>query len=398
MSEWGLTYRGFRRKAYYDIISSMEQKARDLFGAEIDLSSASPLALFLRVVAFGLSLLWAVAESVYHASYVDTASGQTLDYIVKYAGISRRAATPARRVLRFTGDPGTIIPQGFLVETEDGPPRFATIYTAAIEGDGRVTILAEADEPGTTGNVAAGTLTAIVNPIPGVISVANIESEADVYGLDRESDHELRERYYSSLAKGGASTRDAILAAILEVPGVRTARVFHNTTMSIDDDGRPPKSVEAVVFGGSIDDVGRAIHNTIAAGIESHGDVEAAITDASGQAQMIRFNRAEVVDIYVSADVVRSALYPLDGDDQVRDAIIKYIGGTDTQGINHRGLELGQAVIWTAMIQAVRNVPGVQDVAILIGTAPEPTETANITMNHRQVAETTPDKVVVSSV
>src|SRR5690606_34906413 len=124
----------------------MERKAQDLLGADIDLSSASPLALFLRVIAFGISLIWMVAERVYYAAFVDTATGQSLDYAVKYAGIARRPASPARRMLVFTGDPGVTIPQGFLVETEQGV-RFATTEARAIEASGQVEVLAEAVVP-----------------------------------------------------------------------------------------------------------------------------------------------------------------------------------------------------------------------------------------------------------
>jgi Uncharacterized homolog of phage Mu protein gp47 len=101
MAEWGVTDRGFRRKTYQDIIADMEAKAKDLFGADIDLSSASSLALFLRVVAFALSLLWQVAERVYYSAYIDTATGQSLDYAVKYAGISRRPPSHAWRLSSF---------------------------------------------------------------------------------------------------------------------------------------------------------------------------------------------------------------------------------------------------------------------------------------------------------
>ena len=396
MSDWGVTDKGFRRKAYHDIIASMEGKARDLFGAEIDLSSASPLALFLRVIAFALSLLWAVAERVYYAGYVDTAIGQSLDYAVKYAGIARRPASPARRMLLFDGDPGIVIPEGFLVETEDSTVRFATLEKVTIGSEGTAQVLAEAETPGVLGNLAPGTLTVITNPMPGVASVINIESEGNVDGLNRETDRELRERYYLSLSLGGASTIDAILASVLEVPGVRTARVFHNPLIETDAEGRPPKSVEVVVLGGAEMDVAQAIHQTIAAGIQPYGEIEVVVKDAGGQDQTIRFSRAEVVDIYVSVTVTTDALYPLDGDEQVQDAIIRYVGGIDNQGAPHSGLGLGQDVVWTALIQVARSVPGVQDVAITVGTAPNPTGTVNLGIGDRQVAETTPDKVVVT--
>ena len=397
MSDWGVTDRGFRRKAYYDIIASMEQKAKDLFGADIDLSSASPLALFLRVVAFGLSLLWAVAEKVYYSAFVGTSTGQSLDYAVKYAGIARRSATPARRVLQFTGDPDVVVPAGFLVETEDGTVRLVTTDDATIGTEGTAQILAEAETPGVIGNLAPGTITVITNPLPGLSAVTNIESGDNVDGLNRETDRELRERYFLSLSAGGASTIDAILASVLEVPGVRTARVFHNPLIETDAEGRPPKSVEVVTLGGAEADIAQAIHQTIAAGIQPYGQIEVVVKDAGGQYQTIRFSRAEVIDIHVNATVTTNTLYPLDGDSKVQDAIVAYIGGMDNHGEPRNGLGLGQDVIWTALIEAARSVPGVQDVSIAVGTASNPVGTSNITIADREVAEGNPVRVVVNS-
>lgn len=394
MAEWGVTLFGFRRKAYQNIIADMESKARNLLGIDIDLSSASPLALILRVIAFGLSLLWAVAERVYYSAFVETATGQSLDYAAKRAGISRRPASPARRMLRFTGDPGTLIPKGFLIGTEDQTIRFATLVDIIIESSGEVEVLAEAVTPGTAGNVPAGRLNRITNPIAGVESVVNIEHGQNVDGLNRETDMELRERYYLSLSTGGASTIDSIRASVLSVPGVRSAKVRHNTTMSVVN-GMPPKSVSVVVLGGSDADVAQAIHKTIAAGIEPHGDIEVYVEDVGGELQLIRFSRAQVVDVYASIQLTTSASYPLDGDTQVTDAVIKYIGGVDSRGEMHQGLGLNETVIWSAVIEAVRSVEGVVDVDVQIGLDSGSLSRANIPIGTTEVAETSAEKITI---
>src|SRR5690606_20572579 len=167
MAEWGVTDRGFRRKTYQDIIADMETKAKDLFGPNIDLSSASPLALFLRVVAFALSLLWQVAERVYASAYIDTATGQSLDYAVKYAGISRRPPSHAWRLVRFAGEPGVLIPRGFLIETEGGV-RYAATEGAVIGPDGHVGVMTRSVGTGWGVNVSPDQLNIIANPVPGV--------------------------------------------------------------------------------------------------------------------------------------------------------------------------------------------------------------------------------------
>ena len=109
--EWGATDKVFAGRLIR-ILSIPWSERRRTCPANIDLSSASPLALFLRVIAFALSLLWAVAERVYYAGYVDTAIGQSLDYAVKYAGIARRPAGAKDAVVRR--GPGHRDPRGLL--------------------------------------------------------------------------------------------------------------------------------------------------------------------------------------------------------------------------------------------------------------------------------------------
>lgn len=397
MNDWGVTEKGFRRKTYQDIIDSMERKAQDLFGSEIDLSSASPLALFLRVIAFSLSLIWSVIEKVYYSAFVGTSTGQSLDYAVRFAGISRRAASHALRALEFSGEQGVLIPKGFLVETPDGAPRYETINAVVIGNTGKAYVMARSTETGRAVNVSDGSLVVAVNPIPGIAGIKNVGSPDDVDALDCETDRELRERYYLSLAKGGAGTLDAILAAVLEVPGVQTAIAFHNTSMAIDGEGRPPKSVEIVTLGGATADVARAIHGTLSGGIEPTGEIETTVRDAAGQEQIVRFSRAESVNVYVMAAVVKNHLYPADGDELVQRAIIEYIGGVAADGEEYTGLALGQNVIQSALVQAARSVTGVEDVTVTLGLESSPSGSGNINLTGRQVAITAADKVVVQS-
>ena len=111
---------------------------------------------------------------------------------------------------------------------------------------------------------------------------------------------------------------------------------------------------------------------------------------------MVRFNRAEIVDIYVHVVVRTTAAYPSDGDEQIKDEIIRYIGGIDSRGELRAGVGLGEDVIWTALIQAARRVQGVLDVDVMVGTSTDPTGRGNVPIGPRQVAETSLDKITIS--
>src|SRR5690606_20251025 len=94
-------------------------------------------------------------------------------------GVFRHPATPATGTVVFTGQPGTVIPAGFVVLTEavgTSPAiEFQTKERVQIGEDGTVTAVVECLEPGTIGNVAANTITLLSEPLNGIVSVTNPE-------------------------------------------------------------------------------------------------------------------------------------------------------------------------------------------------------------------------------
>lgn len=395
MSQFGLTDTGFRRKRFDDVLSGMESRAETLFGKKIDLSSRSPLAKILRLVCWVAAQLWALAERVYHSGYVESATGAQLDAVVRtFSGIRRKPAAKAVGTLTITGDPATEIPAGFLVDTDSLPPvRFRTTHAVTIPGGGEVDVEIEAVNPGAAGNVAAETITVIVNPTAGVGAVMNAGPTAG--GQDRETDAELQFRHRQSLARGGASTREAIRSSIMEAPGVRQAFVFHNIAMDEDGEGRPPKSVEAVVLGGTDMEVAKAILDSLAAGIEPFGEVEVQVPDIGGELQTIRFNRPGALEVFVTVTVDATPEFPVDGEDQVRDQIVAYIGGMDSNGTVHPGTGIGEDVVHSRVIDAAHNVPGTRKVTVVMGLEEEYQDEVDIEVGIREVAETSVENIAV---
>lgn len=146
-------------------------------------------------------------------------------------GFARRPAQPARLTLRFsraTPAPEPIsIPQGTRAQTPGGIA-FRTLEEAVLpQGGTRVDVPAEAEVPGTLGNVPAGAVTELRDALPGVEAVTNLTPGA---GGQDEEDLEAQKarfaRYLASLARG---TLPALEAAALEVrtpSGLRPAAVL----------------------------------------------------------------------------------------------------------------------------------------------------------------------------
>lgn len=420
MPEYGVTEKGFKRKSYEDILENQKEKARSLFGDDVNLDHSSPLGKLIRNFSLESAQNWSTLEDVYNASFLDYTNGASLDYLCKLIGISRRPANPARSSQSqiFEGDNGTVIPSGFLVETEERI-RYITTESGVIE-NGTAEVDIEAVEPGASGNVNTNTITVIVNPISGLDSTYNPASTVD--GRDVESDYQLRERFRNSLATGGGSTIDAIRAELLQLGGVIDAVVNQNNTMNdaydlldqmeteyqnenyqnmydLIPDVRnaiaDAKSIKSTIFGGVDQEIAEILFENVAAGIQTLGDITIDIEDDRGNLQPISFSRQNFVEVYVNATLTTNSEFPADGNTQVETEIIKYIGGIDQNNDSFDGLTLGEDVIRTRIIAAIHNVDGIVDVDLTIGESDTTLDYTNITIGEQSAATTDTTKVVV---
>lgn len=396
MDRFGLTDSGFKRKTYSDIIVDLETRVKELYGDNVNLSERSPLGLFLKVIAWVTSILWQLAEKIYYSAYVDDSEGVQLDKVARNIGVIRRGSRQAIGALLVTGNEGTVISKDNLIIGTKDNITFTPSDTVTIGPSGNIEIPIIAVTAGASGNVPANTITEIITPLAGLQSVTNQDPTKE--GRNSETDKEFRERYYSSIARAGASTIDSITASLLDVEDVRTAIVLENTSNEIDSDGRPPKSIQCYVLGGTKKLVAEAIFFTKPAGIETYGEEVETVTDLSGRDHVIKFSYALVKSIFIKIDLIRNNKYRHNGDLLIKSEIIKYIGGYDSDGQLYNGLNIGQDVIFTKLVNAISKVDGVEDFTLTIGLSIDGLQSANIEIQPVEVAETSLDRIVINYV
>lgn len=245
---------------------------------------------------------------------------------------------------------------GFKSGDANGTKEFDWYTTSSVSANIRARV------GGADGNVGSNSIESLPSPPSGVDRVTNLyptgtTEYADTNGLEftigreRESDSELRNRAQDAVTGGGDATHDAIVAELINnVSGVTSVTVFENKT---DNDntgsgGLPPHSFEAVVFGGDDDDVANSIFDTKAVTARDYGGangtaVTVSVTsEVSGQTRDITFSRPTQIDIDMTIDVVIDESYI--GDDNLRDRIVEYIGGTLSNGSEVVGLGVGEDV------------------------------------------------------
>ncbi|MGN7359450.1 baseplate J/gp47 family protein [Paenibacillus sp. SAF-054] len=389
-----LTEKGFQRKRFEDLFAEAEDKAKEVFGEKVNTSERSFLGILLRLFAWFMAKLWGLAEDVYNSGYIPTATGNNLDRLGPNVGITRVLDQYAAGYVILTGTPAHTETAGFRVGTETG-----IIYEALEDftfgPDGKASVKVEALEPGQSGNIAAGMITVIVNPNPDVTAVTNPERITG--GREKETDPEFRSRYELSVAGGGSASVDAIRGALLRLDKVRAAAVIENNTMQPDTDGRPPKSIQVYVLGGDDQEVAETIFTKQSGGIETYGDISKEVLDLGGYPHIIKFSHAEEVPIFANIEVIKNDRYPANGDELIRNAIIRYIGGEDAAGSYYNGLSMGGSVVYTRLISAVYSVDGVEDVALTVGSSVETMLGQNVQIAPYQVAQTTAGHIEVLS-
>lgn len=394
MPDFGLTPQGFKRKTYPDILADKEVRAKALFGDDVNLAENSPLGLWIRLHAWEVSKLWELAESVYNAAYKDTAEGVSLYGVGKYIGIQPKQPEKAAAATGFiiTGFPGTEVPLGFLVGTQDDIT-FETLQAVKIGADGTAEVPIRCTVAGEAGNVPANTITEIISPKSGILSVTNTTETSG--GKDMEADDEFKIRYDKSLAMGGSSTAAAIEATLLGLPGVKDAIVEENEEAEPLNE-IPPKSVAPFVYGGDDYEIAEAIFTVKAGGIQSFGNVIIPITDSKGKTHPIGFSRPANVPVWVNISLTTDSNFPDNGNDLVRTEVIKYIGGMDVDATEYNGLTQGQSVILIKIISVAQIVPGITDMQVTLSADGITFVAANIEIQARHIAITDHTKVVVS--
>ncbi|MBM9576962.1 baseplate J/gp47 family protein [Leptospira sp. 201903070] len=326
----GVTEQGFIRKTRDEIIAELEENYKTRLGNDIDLSIVSEDGIRMRILADELDKIHQLAEAVFYSNFAHTATGVSLDRVLNPLGSERQPAKRSIVALAFSGLEGALIPAGVICQTGSGI-LFITIESGVIAG-GTTLVNAQAVEIdyGVSGNVLANTIDTINTPVSGVDSVTNPEPARG--GRSIETDYEFLNRFIQEGVNGGSSAAN-VQGALNNLESILNAVVYENVSDFMDEDGRPPHSMEAVIEGGSPEEIGDLFLKNWPGGIEAFGAEMTTVLDNKGVARTYYFNRPEDVLVYVNLDIVKDlGLWVPGSESIVKTNCIKVIGGVDTIG------------------------------------------------------------------
>lgn len=183
--------------------SDYEKKYNEVTGESLVLARSDPATLILYACAVQLFQGFKYIDKAGKMDLLKYTYGDYLDHAAAMKGIAREPAKPARAMVRFTLSgirPETVeIPQG--IQVTDGEIYFETEQHAEIKaGEEKADVECVCLISGVDGNdLQPGEIDTLVNPIPYVASVTNIEKTAG--GIDIENDDSMKERVYIAPSK-----------------------------------------------------------------------------------------------------------------------------------------------------------------------------------------------------
>lgn len=204
----------FSQDTYQRLLQKMLDRVPDTY----DKRDTSPIPTALGPAAWIMEGFYLSLDQVQRTAFVQTATGQSLDYLAVIAGLTRYPASSAVRLGVFN----TAVPIGARFSTIDGADSINFVVTAATDTANQYQLTAET--PGLVGNGYAGAILPIT-AIQGLTSARL--TDILVPGDDEETDEELRDRLITSLnerpfAGNIASYRENILA----IDGVGAVQVY----------------------------------------------------------------------------------------------------------------------------------------------------------------------------
>jgi uncharacterized phage protein gp47/JayE len=261
-----ITAAGISAPTHAEVVASLENGYRAIFGPDIDVSELSREGQLLRVFAACISDANAATVAVYNSFSPATAQGAGLSSAVKINGLTRKSSSKSQALVRVIGVAGTTISAGIVQDIAG--TKWDLPASVVIPPAGEITVTATCRK---AGDVAApvGTITSIVTPTLGWQSVSN--TAAATPGAAVETDAALRRRQALSVTVPSTTIRAGLHGALLALPGVTAAEVFENDADTTDSNGLPAHSIACVVQGGDSTQIGRtiALHKT--PGTYTHG-------------------------------------------------------------------------------------------------------------------------------
>ena len=302
---------GLQIKTVTEIVSALIAGFQSIYGSDINTDQNSPDGQALNIVAQAIADQLELLAQVYTSFDPDSVFGVQCDKRFALNGITRQAGSYTLQPVDVTFDRAVTIngidalesnpsAQVFTVQDDSGN-QFLLQTTYAASGAGTPSLIFQAAELGKV-LTTVNTITTVATVTLGVTGVNN-SSGPVVVGQDEETDTQFNIRRAKSFSLASTGPADAVLAALLELPGVVDAYVAENTTGGVVS-GVSAHAIWCIVSGGVDADVANVIRVKKAPGCDMDGAVSVVLSRPAGNTFTAKFDRPVNENLYLKLTLV----------------------------------------------------------------------------------------------
>ena len=371
---------------YSDLASTIEDLLQTAFGDNITTAADGVFGHIKDMQALALAEQNEIAEYTADSHNPNAAAGTQLSALVLLNGIQRQETAYSTVTLTCTSLPaGTTIPAGYLVSDPDAAYQWATDSQLVIGPSTTGTVSATCTVEGAV-TAVADSITQIDTPVYGWSLVNNIA--AATAGQTEEADGTLRARRTTVAKRASSVSTSAAYAAVTDVSGVTDCLVLENTSGSTDEYSVPHANMWVIVLGGADNDIATALAAHHAGGVGYYGASSGTYSNTTtGEDEEYSFERPSDVDIYITVNVSADTDYPVDGDDDISDALVAYFAT----------LSLGDDVFHSRLYTPVNTVAGHTINSLYVDTTATPIVTTDISIAPNQRPVISAARITVNS-
>lgn len=300
---------GFQAALFPQIKDAYVKKMQEIYGYDIDVSSASADGQFVMAESLVLNNIYRTLESLSDNLSPASATGKYLDILASLSGAFRQGATYSTATVYIANTSSTPLSPSYLLLNDKNGNRWQWINPVESTNKYKVTFPAKSGDnySVTAIEVTCTELGPITASSTGKYDMSKQDDRNTVFGLPakerggdifetinassllvyqqsgattgfaEETDASLRARRLRSFGQSGRTVLDSVASNLLNVPGVIDSWVYSNNTNTnsaalADGVVVPPHSMYAVIAAQSDINVpsvniGAAIYNTITPGI-----------------------------------------------------------------------------------------------------------------------------------
>lgn len=400
MTTFGMTSEGFVPKRLADILDSITTKVKAIKDPTtgeypfINESADSIFGQFSQIIAEELSICW---EQAYQASIQfdpQSATGSSLRSLVQINGITPSYGASTEVSMLLKGTAGTYIPAGSLISNQSLTETYSTVASVTLNSSGQATVNAVCTESGPK-QPANGTIISIQTPVAGWTYSSNTGIVS--LGANEDTDTQLHLKQQRATSATSYRQVDAIISGIVNVDGVKFARLYVNETTSTNAQGITGKTLAPVVVGGTDEDVARVIRLKKGATDLTQGNLSTPVTYTGplGDTETIDFYRPTDVPIYIEIDltVTDGSVWTAESEDKIKQAIVDY-AEYDQSG--SYGFPPGGDVLLSRLYTPINSVPGFNVTSLTIGKTAGTLAASDIAIAWNEIATFDPDHITIN--